>query len=96
VASGPRNVPQPRPTEALEVWLPSHEFFYTIDQVATLLSVEESWLRKRLYYVGRMPEKLQRDKLQTVNIGDSATAPEWRISHRELTRWLARKGYRIT
>jgi len=76
--------------------LPQHDFFYTIEQIALILSVEEAWLRKRIYFAGRMPDVHVRDKLQAVNIAGADERPRWRISNRDLSRWLIRKGYRIT
>jgi hypothetical protein len=75
--------------------LPTHEFFYTTDQVALILNVEEAWVRERIYLAGRMPDLHRRDKLLAVNLAGAAERPRWRISNRELTRWLIRKGYRI-
>lgn len=80
-----------RPT----IQLPRHEFFYTLDQVAMILSVEEPWLRGRIYFAGRMPDTFVRDKLQAVNLAGANERPRWRISNRELTRWLVRKGYKV-
>jgi hypothetical protein len=81
-----------RPT----IKLPRHEFFYTTDQLAVILSVEEPWLRERLYYAGRMPDTHVRDKILAINIAGPGERPRWRISDRELTRWLIRKGYKVT
>lgn len=83
---------QRRPT----IRLPEHEFFYTTDQVAVILSVEEPWLRERIYYAGRMPDTYVRDRIQAINLAGPNERPRWRISNRELTRWLIRKGYKIT
>lgn len=80
-----------RPT----ITLPSHEFFYTLDQVALLLSVGESWLRERVYFAGRMPDTHVRDKLLAINLAEANERPKWRVSQRELIRWLARKGYKV-
>jgi hypothetical protein len=77
------------------VTLPVHTFFYTTDQVALILNVEEAWVRERCYLVGRMPDTHVRDKLQVVNLAEPNERPRWRISDRELTRWLIRKGYKV-
>jgi hypothetical protein len=77
------------------ITLPSHEFFYTLDQVALLLAVEESWLRERVYFAGRMPDTHLRDKITAINLAEANERPRWRIPQRELVRWIARKGYKV-
>lgn len=81
--------------EGPSIWLPRHDFYYTIDQIALMLGVEESWLRERIYFAGRMPDLHVRDKLQAVNLAESDERPRWRISNRDLARWLVRKGYQV-
>ena len=76
--------------------LPEPEFFYTLDQVSLLLGVEESWLRQRVFFMGRNPKRKRLDDLEAINIAKSDEKAVWRISHRELTRWLMRHGYSIT
>jgi hypothetical protein len=77
------------------ITLPTHEFFYTTDQVALILSVEEQWVKERCYLAGRMPDTHRRDKLLAINLAGADERPRWRISNRELTRWLVRKGYKV-
>lgn len=77
------------------VSLPDPEFFYTIDQVAYLLSVEEQWVRQRTFFYGRSPKRKRLDDLEAINIAKPDETPVWRISHRELTRWLIRHGHKI-
>lgn len=79
----------------ITVTLPEPEFFYTLDQVAYLLSVEERWLRQRTFFYGRNPKRKRLDDLEAINIARQDEDPTWRISHRELTRWLIRHGYKI-
>lgn len=74
--------------------LPSQDFFYTLDQIALILSVEESWLRGQVYFTGRMPDTHKRSKLLAHNMADEGANPRWRVSERELIRWLARRGYK--
>ena len=74
--------------------LPEHPFFYTLDQVATILQVSESWLRKRTSYAGRTIDT-GRAMLRSVNLAEPDDSPVWRISERELLRWLAYHGVNI-
>jgi len=82
-------------SEKPRVNLPSHDFFYTIEQVALILSVPESWLDKNIYFTGRMPDAAHRSKMVAINLAEQDQRPKWRISEREFTRWLARKGYKV-
>ena len=84
------------PDEKVTITLPRHEFYYTLDQIALLLSVEEPWLRGQVYFAGRMPDAHPRSKLLALNLADVDQRPKWRVPNREFTRWLARKGYAPT
>ena len=79
----------------LRVKLPTHPFFYTQDQVAILLSVTPGWLRARMSFQGRFNSKTTPDTLEAINLARPDEPAEWRISERELLRWLARQGYRV-
>lgn len=76
--------------------LPKHDFFYTLDQIALILSVKESWLRSQVYFSGRMPDSHHRSKLLATNMAEEKAHPRWRVSERELIRWLARRGFKPT
>ena len=81
---------------AAVVRLPRHPLLYTLDQVSFILNVDDAWLKRKLFYVGRSTGP-HRSKLQTVNIEDDPKArPQWRVSEIELKRWLTHQGYRIT
>ena len=45
--------------------------------------------------MGRNPKRKRLDDLEAINIAKPDEKPVWRISHRELTRWLMRQGYQI-
>lgn len=76
--------------------LPPKPFFYTLDQVAYLLSVTEDYLKMYLiHYEGRSPGTCPKDRMIAVDISSAeAPAPEWRIQERHLIRWMKLKGYR--
>lgn len=77
------------------VGLPPKPFFYTIDQVAYLLSIEERSLRAHyLHYHGRSVGAPPRDKIVARNLSPAGIKPEWRIAERELVRYMKFKGLR--
>ena len=77
------------------VRLPAHPFFYTLDQVAILLSSSLTKLRQNVYFVGRTSGPRNPTKLEAINIAEHGEKPDWRINERELIRWLGTKGQRI-
>lgn len=74
--------------------LPVHPFFYTLDQVASILQVSESWLKRRTDYAGRTL-KTGRAMLRAVNMAEPDETPVWRVSENELLRWLSHHGVNI-
>ena len=76
------------------VVLPEHPFFYTVDQVAMICQVSQVWLNKRVSYAGRTIDT-GRAKLRAVNLAEPDESPTWRVSERELLRWLAHHGVNI-
>lgn len=74
--------------------LPERPFFYTTDQVASILQVSEEWLKRRTNYAGRSL-KTGRAMLRAVNLAEPDETPLWRISENELLRWLAHHGVDI-
>jgi hypothetical protein len=84
------------PGRANSVGLPPRPFLFTIDQIATMLSVAESTVRmKYVYYWGRSTGSRPRDKMMARNIAPDGEKPEWRILDRELVRFLRVKGFRM-
>ena len=80
--------------ERRKVGLPPRIFFYTLDQVAAMLQVDEDELRKRyLYFAGRDVGFQQPGQLYVVNISPDSKA-EWRCSDREFMRFLRHKKIR--
>ncbi len=77
------------------VTIPSHPFFYTLDQVAILLSYSLPKLKARCYWVGRTLDRKSLDQLEAVNVAPPKERADWRVDERELLRWLARMGYRV-
>lgn len=77
------------------VGLPSRPFLYTIDQVAMLLAVSESYVKlEYAHWQGRSIGIPSQDRIVFRNIAPNGAAPEWRCSEREVIRFLKYKGYK--
>lgn len=75
--------------------LPPKPFFYTVDQIASLLSLEEDYIRRSLlHYEGRSVGPCPRDKILAINIAPEGEKPEWRVTERKLITWMRLKGVR--
>lgn len=86
-----------RPEQRAETYnLPRRPFLYTLDQIATILSIETGSLIKKgyLFFTGRMPGLPKRDEIRVINIALPDKHPDWRVEERELIRWMKRKGFR--
>lgn len=73
--------------------LPPKPFLYTIDQVATLISVPMNGIKKHLFYrgvdTGRSPGHLMR----AIDISNPEDAfHDWRVEEAELVRWMRKRG----
>lgn len=77
--------------------LPARPFLYTLDQIATILSMTEDGLKQSDYcfFTGRMPGRPTPDELRVINLSRNLTgSPDWRVEERELVRWMKRRGFR--
>lgn len=83
--------------DGIIIELPERPFLFTLDQIATMLSISEEKLKKNghIYFVGRSVGKRQTGQLEARNISDSTSRPEWRVSEVELKRWMKYRGFRI-
>lgn len=78
-----------------KVGLPPRPFLYTVDQIGVLLSLTEQSLRARyLWYEGRNVGKPDPNKMIARNIAGPDDTPDWRVSERELVRWMSKNGFR--
>ena len=76
--------------------LPPRPFLYTMDQIATLLSCTESYLKNNLaHFKGRTITRRTPDEILFMNIAKEDETPNWRVEHTELVRWLRRKGFKV-
>ncbi len=86
-----------------ELGLPPRPFFYTLDQIAGLLGIQEDYLRRAyIHFAGRTTGQPSLDKILAANMappgedGVSVDKPDWRVSEDEYIRWLRRKGFYVT
>lgn len=77
--------------------LPQRLFMYTVDQIATILNLDESTIKTSyLFYDKRHVGAPPKDQMVARNIAPDGERPEWRVTEKELLRWLRYKGFRIT
>lgn len=78
------------------IGLPIRPFFYTPDQIASLLQLtEEEVLQGYLWYIGRNFGLKPKDRLKAINIAPDDAEPRWRVTEEELIVWLSNKGIRL-
>jgi hypothetical protein len=69
--------------------LPRPPFFWTLDQVATMLGITESLLlASYVWRVGKDKGRYDLSLLRAVNINPQAERSEFRVSDGEFVRWL--------
>lgn len=80
-----------------EIGLPVRPFLYTLSQIATLLSMSEDMLHRRIiFYEGRSVHRRKPDELQFINIAKRDEKPAiWMCSEEELVRWARFKGFKV-
>lgn len=70
-------------------------FLYTLDQISTLLNVQLRYLETSYIYFDRRSTGLpSRDLIVAHNIAPPELKPDWRVSEKELVRWMKRKGFK--
>lgn len=80
-----------------QIGLPPNVFLYTLDQIATILSlpVEEFKTKGYVFYEGRSTYIKKSSQMSARNVApDPKDAPVWRILDQELVRWMKLKGFR--
>jgi hypothetical protein len=81
--------------ERKEVGLPSRIFLFTLDQVSSMLNVDEAKLRREyLYYAGRSVGRQPLRTMFAANIAPKELPAEWRVSDREFIRYCKAAGFR--
>lgn len=82
--------------KGVAVGLPPRPFLYTLDQVASLLSVALPALTTRwIHFNGRTVGMHRKDTIRAVDIGPLGGPPEWRVQEEELVRWMKKRGIRF-
>jgi hypothetical protein len=77
------------------VGLPPTPFLYTLDQVAQMLQMTDSTLRRHVYFSGISQGMQPEKKMLAANLEDPGDKADWRIADAEFIRWLIFKGYRV-
>lgn len=80
---------------ARSVGLPVRPFLYTLDQISSLLVVERHDLYKHyIFYEGRSTGFPSKQLIIAHNIAPRELPPDWRVSEKELVRWMRFKGFK--
>lgn len=84
------------PASTERMGLPVRPFLYTLDQLATLLSMSQGNLMNQyIYFEGRTTGVRSVHLIAARNIAKPGEKAEWRVAERELIRWLKTKGFRV-
>jgi hypothetical protein len=76
--------------------LPPRIFFYTVDQIGSMLSLEEAYIKRNLlHYQGRSPGICPRGIMLAINVAPEGEKPEWRVSEQSFARYLRSKGIKF-
>jgi hypothetical protein len=79
-----------------KIGLPPRIFMYTPDQIATMLELDLTYVKKTLlFYDKREPGLAPKTKMRSINIAPEGETPEWRVTERELIRYLRNRGLRF-
>lgn len=82
-------------TTPKSVGLPPRPFLYTVDQISTITSIPERDLHVRyLHHEGRDVGTRQPHTMLCRNIAPPDDKPDWRVTERELIRWLKSRGFK--
>lgn len=80
---------------AQSVGLPPRPFLYTVDQLSMILSITESQLHTvHLFHEGRDVGVRSRHQMVAINIAPPDERPDWRVSEKDLIRWMRLKGFK--
>lgn len=78
------------------IGLPPRIFLYTPDQIATLLSLTEKYVRDTLLFYDRREAGIRpKNRLRAINIAPEGETPQWRVTENELLRYLRLKGLKF-
>lgn len=77
--------------------IPEFSFYFTLDQIALMLAIDEGTLKKKyIYFVGLEPLRRTARKIQAVNMapGDMDD-PDWRVEEKEFRRFVKSMRLRV-
>lgn len=82
--------------ERERVGLPPRIILYTPDQLAAMLSMDEKYVTRALLFYDRLEPGIRpKEKLLARNIAPDGEKPEWRVTEKELLRYLRLKGIKF-
>ncbi len=73
--------------------LPQFCYLHSMDQLRMMIAGSKKFWKESVHRVGvdEIDVRGNADKLHLINIGD-IDAPEWVCDHKELKRWMKRRG----
>lgn len=84
------------PDHPEKVGLPPVTFFYTLDQIASMLVMPLGvFAAKYVYLMGRTVGVKTPHEMTARNIAKPGDKPDWRIPQAEFVRWLKLKGFKV-
>lgn len=83
------------PKQNKKVSLPYRPFLFTVDQISVLLDLDEKIIKREyIYFEGRSVGARFGHLLLARNIAPPDEPPEWRITERELVRFMRYRGFK--
>lgn len=84
------------PDHPEKVGLPVVTFLYTLDQMASMMSMDLDGLAANyIYFQGRSLGRKRPNEMLARNIADEGKEPDWRVPQGEFVRWLRLKGFSV-
>lgn len=82
--------------DRFQVGLPIRPFLFTLDQIATLTEIPLDRIRAAyVHFDGRTNGVAKKSRLMARNIAEMGEKPDWRVTERELIRWMKHHGFII-
>jgi hypothetical protein len=78
------------------ITLPVRVFLYTLDQVGTILGIDEDTLITKYLYFRGISTGVQGRRMMAHNVEiDENARPRWRVAEAEVLRYLRDAGFRV-
>lgn len=79
-----------------QVGLPIRPFLFTLDQIAALTELTVDRVKGAyVHFDGRTNGVQKKSRLMARNIAEPGEKPDWRVTERELLRWMKHHGFII-